>query len=79
MAKLTSAILDEIVASFHRVGGEAYLEELAMRDPPTFCQLLSKVVQAEVKAAQPNATSTLNLGLAMAVADAQLAKSDQEP
>ena len=77
MAKLTPEILDEIVASFHRVGGEAYLDELAMRDPPTFCLLLGKVLQAEVKAAKPDKPNTLNLGHAMATAEARLAQLDQ--
>ena len=76
MAKLTPEILDEIVASFHRVGGEAYLDELAMRDPPTFCLLLGKLLQAEVKAAQPDKPNTLNLGEAMVTAEARLAQPD---
>ena len=78
MAKLTPEILDEIVASFHRVGGEAYLDELAMRDPPTFCLLLGKVLQAEVKAAKPDKPNTLNLGEAMVTAEARLAQPDQK-
>ena len=76
MAKLTPEILDEIAASFQRVGGEAYLDELAMRDPPTFCLLLGKVLQAEVKAAQPDKPNTLNLGKAMAIAEARLTQPD---
>ena len=76
MAKLTPEILDEIVASFHRVSGEAYLDELAMRDPPTFCLLLGKLLQAEVKATQPDTTNTLNLGVAMATAEARLTQLD---
>ena len=76
MPKLTPEILDEIVASFHRVGGEAYLDELAMRDPPTFCLLLGKLLQAEVKAAQPDKTNTLNLSKEIAIAEARLAQPD---
>ena len=76
MAKLTPEILDEIVASFHRVGGQAYLDELALRDPPTFCLLLGKLLQAEVKAAQPDKPNTLNLGEAMVTAEARLAQPD---
>ena len=78
MAKLTPEILDEIVASFHRVGGQAYLDELALRDPPTFCLLLGKVLQGEIKAAQPDKPNTLNLGKAMAIAEARLAQPDQK-
>jgi len=74
MAKLTPEILDEIVASFHRVGGEAYLDELAMRDPPTFCLLLGKVLQAEVKAEILASGNQINLGEEMAKASARLAK-----
>jgi|GEM_PF-5796906 hypothetical protein len=44
MAKLTPEILDEISSAFERVGGEAYLDELAMRDPPIFCRPLGLVV-----------------------------------
>ena len=76
MAKLTPKILDEIAASFHRVGGEAYLDELAMRDPQTFCLLLGKVLQAEIKAAQPDKPNTLNLSKEIAIAEARLVQLD---
>jgi len=72
MAKLTPEILDEITASFHRVGGEAYLDELALRDPPTFCLLLGKVIQAEVKAEASKKANPINLNEAMKTAQAQL-------
>ena len=78
VAKLTPEILDGIVASFEQAGGVDYLKELAMRDPPTFCLLLGKVLQAEVNAARPDKTNTLNLGKAMAAAEHQLAKLDHE-
>ena len=78
VAKLTPEILDEIAAAFDRVGGEDYLKELAMRDPPTFCLLLGKVLQAEVNAARPDTTNTLNLGKAMVAAEHQLARLDHE-
>ena len=39
MGKLKSTIIDEITASLERVGGEPYFDELAVRDPPTFCRL----------------------------------------
>ena len=74
MAKLTPEILDEITASFHRIGGEAYLDELALRDPPTFCLLLGKVIEAEVKAEASKKANPINLNEAMKTAQAQLDK-----
>ena len=74
MAKLTSEILDEITASFHRIGGEAYLDELALRDSPTFCLLLGKVLQAEIKAEATKNANPINLKEAMVAAQAQLAR-----
>ena len=71
MAKLTPEILDEITASFHRIGGEAYLDELALRDPPTFCLLLGKVIEAEVKAEASKKANPINLNEAMKTAQAQ--------
>ena len=76
MAKLTPEILDGIGAAFEQAGGVDYLTELAMRDPPTFCLLLGKLLQAEVKATQPDTTNTLNLGEAMATAEARLTQLD---
>jgi hypothetical protein len=78
MVKLTPEILDEIASAFDRVGGEAYLDKLALRDPPTFCLLLGKIIQAEVKAATPVNTNPINLGKAMATASARLVRSDRE-
>ena len=76
MGKLTSEIIDEITASFDRVGGQAYLDELALRDPPTFCKLLALVVRAEIRAETPNQTNRFNLGKEMAKASARFAKPD---
>ena len=76
MAKLTPEILGGIEAAFEQAGGVDYLTELAMCDPPTFCLLLGKVLQAEVKAAQPDKPNTLNLGEAMVTAEARLAQPD---
>ncbi|MBT4933954.1 MAG: hypothetical protein HOL66_05405 [Rhodospirillaceae bacterium] len=78
MAKLTSEILDEIKASFERVGGEAYLDELAMRDPPTFCRLLGLVVQSEIKAEMATKINHFNLGGEMAKANFRLAKPEDD-
>jgi hypothetical protein len=78
VAKLTPNIMDGIAAAFEQSGGVEYLKELAMRDPPTFCLLLGKLLMAEVKAAQPNKTNTIDLGKAMAEAEARLAKPDHE-
>ena len=78
MAKLTSEILDEIKASFERVGGEAYLDELAMRDPPIFCRLLGLVVQSEIKAEMAANNNHFNLVDEMAKGNTRLAEPDDE-
>jgi len=67
MAKLTPEILDGIEAAFEQVGGVDYLTEVALRDPQTFCLLLGRVLQAEIKAAQPDTINKLNLGEAMVI------------
>jgi hypothetical protein len=79
MAKLTPEILDGIGAAFEQAGGVDYLTELGMRDPQTFCLLLGTVVKAEVKAAQPATTNTLDLGKALAEADARLIAMSEKP
>jgi hypothetical protein len=45
-----------------------------MRDPPTFCLLLGKVLQAEVKAEILASGNQINLGEEMAKASARLPK-----
>ena len=76
MPKLTSKIIDEIVESFNRVGGEAYLDELAMRDPPTYTRLLMRVIP---NAAAVETPDTINLGELMNEANARVAKMKHEP
>lgn len=49
--KLTSSIRDAIFVSFERLGGAAYLEEVARRDPRTYCALLGKVLPRNPAAA----------------------------
>lgn len=72
MAKLTPDIIDQIVESFERVGGAAYLDELALHDPPTYCRLvahvLPKVINVDAQVTEP-----ISLGQAMAEASARLA------
>ncbi len=72
MAKLTPEIIDEIVASYERVGGEDYLDELALKDPPTYCRLLAHVLPKTV-AIEAQITEPIDLGKAMAIANARLA------
>ena len=72
MAKLTSEIIDEIIASFERVGGADYLDELAMRDPPTFCKLLARVIPAEIRA-NVQIAKPIDLGKEMIIAEKRLA------
>jgi hypothetical protein len=74
--KLTSKIIDEIVESFDRVGGEAYLDELALRDPPTYCRLIMRVLPSAVTVETSN---EIDLGELMIEADARLAKMKREP
>jgi hypothetical protein len=71
MARLTPDIIDEIAASLDRVGGSAYLDELAMRDPPTYCRLVARIIPQAV-AAEVRNTTDVDLGEAMAVAQARL-------
>ena len=76
VARITSKILDDIVDSFDRVGGEAYLDELAMRDPPTYIRLLIRVLPSAVTVETSNA---IDLGELMTEANERLAKMKREP
>lgn len=60
--KLTSSIRDAIFVSFERLGGAAYLEEVARRDPRTYCALLGKVLPRNPAATDnaPGNVSTLS-------------------
>lgn len=42
--RTTTALKDALMLSFERLGGAAYLEEVARRDPRTYCALLGKVL-----------------------------------
>ena len=77
MPKLTK-IFDEIVDSFDRVGGSDYLDELAMRDPPTYCRLLMRVIPSAVSAEIQN-RNAIDLGDLITEANARLAKLRQNP
>jgi len=44
MNKWTAAIKDAIIGAFERAGGEAYLIQVAKKDPRTFCGLLGRVL-----------------------------------
>ena len=78
MAKrlLTPEIKDGILDAFEQAGGVEYLVELALRDPQTFCLLLGKVVQAEIRAETPKQTNKFDMGKEMVDAAARLAKPD---
>jgi hypothetical protein len=76
VAKLNSKIINEIVESFDRVGGAAYLDELALRDPPTYTRLLMRVIPNAVTI---ETTDTLDLGELMTEANARAAKLRQNP
>lgn len=47
---VTKQVKDALLAAFEKVGGQAYLVEVARSDPKTFCVLLGKLVPAQVKA-----------------------------
>ncbi len=49
--KTTTALKDALMLSFERLGGAAYLEEVARRDPRTYCALLGKVLPRNPAAA----------------------------
>ena len=79
--RLTPEIKAGIIEAFEQAGGVEYLLEIAQKDPPTFCQLLAKVIPAEIKADVRNSAS-VDLGLAMKEAEARLittrGSSDQD-
>ena len=76
MVKFSSRILDEIIDSFDRVGGEAYLDELAMKDPPTYTRLLIRVLPNAITVETP---IEIDLGELMIEANERLAKMKREP
>ena len=78
MAKrlLSPEIKDGILEAFEQAGGVEYLIEIALRNPQTFCLLLGKVVQAEIRAETPKKTDQFDMCKEMADAEARLAKQD---
>ena len=48
--KTTTALKEAIMRAFDNVGGQAYLETVAVEDPKTFCTLLGKVLPSELNA-----------------------------
>ena len=75
MVKYSSRIITEIVESFDRVGGEAYLDELALKDPPLYIRLLMRVLPTAVTVETHN---EIDLGKLMIEAKARLAKMKNE-
>jgi len=76
VVKFSSRILDEIIDSFDRVGGEAYLDELAMKDPPTYTRPLIRVLPNAITVETP---IEIDLGELMIEANERLAKMKREP
>jgi hypothetical protein len=76
MAKIKLEIIDEIIESFERVGGAAYLDELALRDPPTYCRLVAHVLPKAISV-DARITEPIDLGKAMTEANARLAVARQ--
>ena len=48
--KTTAALKEAVLATFNRLGGEKFLEELAKAKPEVFVSLLSKLIPSELKA-----------------------------
>ncbi len=71
MPRIKAEIKAGILEAFERVGGVDYLVEIAKRDPPTFCQLLARVLPTEIKA-EINNTHHIDLGQAMLEANQRL-------
>ena len=65
--RISSKILDGIAEAFENAGGVDYLTEIAIKDPPTFCRLLTRLIPQQIEA-NINTTS-IDLGAAMAIAE----------
>lgn len=74
----TQKLREELVAAFEDVGGRAYLIKLAKEQPAVFAGLISKLIPSAVEA-DIRTTNTLDLGLAMRVADARLKTIEHSP
>ena len=48
--KLTTEVKDAIEAAFERLGGAAYLEEMARKHPPSFMALLGRILPRPAEA-----------------------------
>ncbi len=46
--RLTAEVKQAILNAFDNVGGETYLEKLAVEDPRTFCTLLGKILPRDI-------------------------------
>lgn len=66
-SRLKPEIMDGIVKAFENAGGVDYLTEIAIKDPPTFCRLLARLIPTQINA-EINAPK-FDLGAAMAGAD----------
>ncbi len=74
--RLKPEIIDGIYEAFERAGGVDYLTEIALKDPPTFCRLLARLIPQQIEA-NINTTS-IDLGAAMAIADKRIKQIDEE-
>jgi len=59
--RTTTALKEAIMLSFDRLGGAAYLEEVARRDPRTYCALLGKVLPRNPGAPEQSAAAVATL------------------
>ncbi len=74
--RLSAEIIEGIIEAFERVGGVDYLVEIALKDPPTFCRLLARLIPQQIEA-NINATS-IDLGAAFLHAEQRIEQLEHE-
>ena len=60
--KVHAAVKEAIIAAFDKLGGEAYLVEVAKSDARTFCTLLGKVLPMQLTGAGDDPIRVANEG-----------------
>ncbi len=74
--RLKPEIMDGIYEAFENAGGVDYLTEIALKDPPTFCRLLARLIPQQIEA-NINATS-IDLGAAFLHAEQRIEQLEHE-
>ena len=73
--KLTAEIMEGLYEAFERLGVD-YLVEIAMKDPPTFCRLLARLIPQQINA--DINTNTIDLGAAFLHAEQRIEQLEHE-